>query len=225
MKSTHVILLLIGCALLVYGSVGIAQQRPPGEESPVVEPATEKEPTPPERTAMPEALMPERRERQRMSSAERMTMYNERMKSMMERMGVPPEMMEQSKTLLRAPLYRESPATLYARADELNLSEEQKTQLMKIAQESRDKALAILTAEQKQKIGDMSQKPQSVVDMCRAMIGRMQQESGRERPHSMMIGPLMSALMGEDLEPAAPEEQKGETETEKPSEKTPEKPE
>ena len=79
------------------------------------------------------------------------------------------EMMQKYQFLATMPIYLDSPTVIYGRAKELGLSQEQKVKLLAITEESRKNALALLTVEQRQKLGDISNEPITMSQICPMM--------------------------------------------------------
>ena len=79
------------------------------------------------------------------------------------------EMMQKYLFLASTPIYLDSPTVIYGRAKELGLSQEQKAKLLAITEESRKNALALLTVEQRQKLGDISNEPITMSQICPMM--------------------------------------------------------
>ena len=79
------------------------------------------------------------------------------------------EMMQKYQFLATMPIYLDSPTAIYGRAKELGLSQEQKAKLLAITEESRKNALTLLTAEQRQKLGDISNEPITMSQICPMM--------------------------------------------------------
>lgn len=93
----------------------------------------------------------------------------EKMKQMMGQMEMTPQMMERMQVLMRTPIFLDSPCPLYAQADKLSLSEDQKKKLGEIENEARQKARAVLTPEQQAKLGNVPDKPVTMMEMCPMM--------------------------------------------------------
>jgi hypothetical protein len=68
--------------------------------------------------------------------------------------------------IMRAPVYLDSPAVIVGQAEKLQLSDEQKESLKKIEQDARERALAVLTAAQREKLGKIPDKPISLAQVC-----------------------------------------------------------
>lgn len=186
-------------------------------------PMIEEEPRIPPRRPLPpeeEQMMPPRRRPPREipqmpeeERAERRRMHIERSRQAMEHMGAPPEMIKQGQMMMKAPMYLDEAMCLYARSAELGLNEKQKEELLKIQKEAREKALKLLTEEQKKKLGTVSAEPISMKQLCQQMMKKMEEKSGLDEMRLMMIvmGPMLTYLM-EEVEPTpvapTPEEEK-----------------
>lgn len=119
----------------------------------------------------------------------------QRCMAMMQKAGVKPEMMRQCRVIMQTPVFVDSPCALYGQADALKLSERQKEQLMSIENEARKKALAVLSDEQRLKVGNISEKPMTMVQMCSKMMPMMQKTmKGQGKAGSMMCP--MKQMMG-----------------------------
>jgi YHS domain-containing protein len=73
--------------------------------------------------------------------------------------------------LMRSRIFLDGPAAIYGQAKALGLSEEQEKQLDKIQKEARDKALAVLTAEQRAKLGKVPNVPMTLMQVYSQMMG------------------------------------------------------
>jgi len=92
------------------------------------------------------------------------------MMDMMKQMGMEPDMMARMQLLMRTGVFVDSPAALQVQEDKLGLSEEQAKKLGEIEKEARQKALALLTPEQRTKLGDIPDKPLVMMEMCQEMM-------------------------------------------------------
>ncbi len=92
------------------------------------------------------------------------------MDTMMKQMGMQPEMMNRMQILMRAGVFVDSPAALQVQRDKLQLSEEQAGKLREIEKQARQKALALLTPEQRTNLGDIPEKPLVMMEMCQQMM-------------------------------------------------------
>lgn len=96
-------------------------------------------------------------------------MTPEMMKQMMGEMT--PETMERMQLLMRAPIFLDAPCPIYAQAEKLGLSEDQKKKLGEIENEAHAKARTVLTPEQQAKLGNVSEKPNTMMETCPIMKG------------------------------------------------------
>jgi hypothetical protein len=99
-----------------------------------------------------------------------------RMKDMQARMkeaGVSEDTIRTHMAMMNAPLFLDSPGMLLGQAEALTLTEEQKTRLAEVAQESRTKAVAVLTEAQRTKLGPVSDKPVTMMEMRAMMMQKM----------------------------------------------------
>jgi len=98
------------------------------------------------------------------------------MPGMMQSMG--PEVMERMQVLMRTPIFLDAPCPIYAQSDKLGLNGEQKKKLGEIENEARQQARAVLTPEQQAKLGNVPDKPVTMMETCpmMKMMQGMQQE-------------------------------------------------
>jgi hypothetical protein len=94
-------------------------------------------------------------------------------KNMMSQMGMPEDMVKRWDTMMRTPIFMDSPCAIYGQAETLNLTEEQKQQLIDIENQARAKSMAVLTDEQRETLGDLPDKPMPMMKMCGEMKSRM----------------------------------------------------
>ena len=92
------------------------------------------------------------------------------MMDMMQQMGMKPEMMDRMQLLMRTGVFVDSSAALQVQKDKLQLSQEQVGKLREIETEARQKALALLTPEQRTKLGDIPDQPLVMMEMCQQMM-------------------------------------------------------
>jgi len=92
------------------------------------------------------------------------------MMDMMKQMGMEPERMDRMQLLMRTGVFVDSPAALQVQKDKLGLSKEQAKKLGEVEKEARQKALALLTPEQRTKLGDIPDKPAVMMEMCQEMM-------------------------------------------------------
>jgi Spy/CpxP family protein refolding chaperone len=80
-----------------------------------------------------------------------------------------PEMMERMQVMMQTPIFLDSPCPIFAQAEKLGLSEEQKKTLGEIEKEARKKARELLTPEQLEKLGEIPDKPMTMMETCPMM--------------------------------------------------------
>ena len=105
---------------------------------------------------------------------------------MMQKAGMDPAMMKRMQVMMQTPIYIDSPSAICGQAAALNLSDEQKARLVEIGNEARKMALAVLTPEQKKKLGGIPQKPMAMMQMCTKMMPAMQKRMGSKGGPMMM---------------------------------------
>ncbi len=93
--------------------------------------------------------------------------------AMMRKAGMDPAMMKRMQVMMQTPIFMDSPCAVYGQAEALELSDEQKARLIEIENEARKKALAVLTPEQRKKMGDIPPKPMAMMQMCQQMCAKM----------------------------------------------------
>ncbi len=107
-----------------------------------------------------------------------------------------PAMMKHMRVMMQTPIFLDSPYAIHGQAADLGLSEKQKNKLIKIENESRKKAVAVLTSEQLKKMGEIPDKPMVMMQMCQQMSARMahmmQKTAGKGGP--MMMCPMMQMM-------------------------------
>lgn len=129
----------------------------------------------------------------------------QRCMDMMQKAGVTPAMMQRCSMMMRTPIFTDSPCAIYGQADILKLSEEQKKKLTEIEKEARKKALAVLTDEQRKKMGDIPDKPMAMARMCQQMCSKMmpmmqKMMSGEGKAGPMIMCPMMHMTGGKGQE-------------------------
>lgn len=123
------------------------------------------------------------------------------MKGMMDKM--PSEMKMRCQMIMNTAVTPNDPAAILALKDQLKLTEAQTTQLEAINKEARDKAAAVLTAEQTKTLAAMPQKPQTMKDMHEQMMGHMQKMMGGKMGDQPMNCPMMQ-MMKDQKGPTTP---------------------
>jgi hypothetical protein len=121
------------------------------------------------------------------------------MKEMMTKAGVTEQMVMQCRGMMNAPMHMDSPAVLMGMDEGLMLTEEQKAKLMDIDKDARAKALAVLTADQKAKLGMIPEKPMSVregmMEMHKKMMPVMMEKMKAQGKEMPMCCPMMMQTM------------------------------
>ncbi len=80
-----------------------------------------------------------------------------------------PEVTERMRLLMRVPIFLDAPCPIFAQAESLGLSDEQKKKLVEIENEARSKARAILTPEQQVKLVKVPEEPVTMMDTYPAL--------------------------------------------------------
>lgn len=92
------------------------------------------------------------------------------------------------------------PSAIYAQAEALGLSEEQRTKLIEIQKQARENALAVLTPEQRKKMAATSDTPMAMMQACRqkcaTMMPKMQKMMSGKGKGGPMTCPMMGAAPG-----------------------------
>lgn len=117
---------------------------------------------------------------------------------MMSKAGMTPEAMKRMRVMMRTPISMDGPAAIYSQAADLGLSGEQKAKLLGIENEARTKALAVLTPEQRKKMGKIPDKPMAMMQMCQRMGPMMKSMPGMKggKGGPMMMCPMMKKMGG-----------------------------
>ncbi|MDR3603228.1 MAG: hypothetical protein P4L38_01245 [Syntrophaceae bacterium] len=128
-------------------------------------------------------------------------MMMQNMMGMMRQAGIDPNMMRRWKAMISAPVFMDSPAAISGQAEALGLSDDQKQKLLDIEKEARQKARSVLTEEQTKKMGDITDKPMAMMEMCQQMCGKMmpmmQKMMGGGGPQGgQNMCPMMQMMMG-----------------------------
>ena len=113
---------------------------------------------------------------------ERRNAYDATCMAMMEKAGMSQQMMRRCRVMMRTPISMDSPNAIRGQAEALGLSEEQKNELAEIEKDARKKALAVLTPEQRKKMGEVPGEPMAMMQMCQQMCAKMM--------------PMMQKMMG-----------------------------
>ena len=121
----------------------------------------------------------------------------QRCMKMMQEAGMTPDMMRRCQVMMNTTIFMDSPCAVYAQAETLGLSDEQKKKLVEVENQARRQALAVLTAEQRAKMGDLPDKPMPLAQMCAKMMPMMQKTMGdMDKDSPMMMCPTMGMMQG-----------------------------
>lgn len=112
--------------------------------------------------------------------------------------GCSSEIMQKYSFIATMPIYLDSPTVIYARAEELGLSQEQKAKLLTIIDESRKAALALLAPEQKQKLGDISNGPITMSQICPKM-NAVSQKTSSAASDAKIVEQTVCPVMGMEI--------------------------
>ncbi len=115
-------------------------------------------------------------------------MMNECMKKM-HGAGISEDTIHQWQVIANTPVQMDDPAAILGQADALGLSKEQRQKLSDSLKESREKANSILTEDQKKKMGKISSKPMTMMEMWQSMCGKMGPMM-KEKMKGMPGGPM-----------------------------------
>ena len=120
--------------------------------------------------------------------------------NMMAVSDMPDAMRMRMDVMMRTPIYADSPCAIYGRADRLGLTDEQQAQLAEIENEVRQKALDVLTPEQREALGELPDSPMTMMQMCKRMSARMMPKMPGASGSNQMGGAMMGCcpMMGGD---------------------------
>ncbi len=91
----------------------------------------------------------------------------------MRKAGVSEETIRQWRILNIMPSYLDSPAAILGQSETLSLTAEQKSRLESIEQDARDRALKVLTSEQKEKLGTIPKQPVTMKELMNEIHQKM----------------------------------------------------
>ncbi len=125
----------------------------------------------------------------------------QRCMGMMQKAGVAPDVMRRWQAMMATPIFLDSPCAVYGQAQALGLSDAQRQKLVQIQTEARKKALAVLTSEQRKKLGAIPDKPMTMMQMGQQMRGKMmpmmqKMMGGKSMSSPMMTCPRMKSTQG-----------------------------
>ena len=123
--------------------------------------------------------------------------------TMTQKPGMTPDRRQWRRVIMSAPIFLDSPSVIYGQAQELELSEGQKTKLREIESQARQKALGVLSDEQRKRLGDIPDTPMTLMQMCADMMSRTHKMVGDKRQDMPMTCPTMRMMRAKDR-PATP---------------------
>jgi YHS domain-containing protein len=92
---------------------------------------------------------------------------------------------------MQSRIFLDGPGAVYGQAEALGLSEEQKRRLDMIQKEARNKALAVLTAQQRAKLGDVPKEPVTLMEIWFQMIVGLEKAGILEKSWTCSMHPQM----------------------------------
>ena len=128
------------------------------------------------------------------------TKMSPEMKTMMEKMS--PEMKMRCQMLMNTAVIPSDAAAMLALKVQLKLTDAQAARLETINKEAQDKAVAVLTGDQKKTLDALPKTPQTMMDMHEQMMGQMQTMMGGKMGGQMMNCPMMNMMDATATQPA-----------------------
>ena len=122
------------------------------------------------------------------------------MKAMMEKMS--PDMKMRCQMLMNTAVIPNDGAAMLALKVQLKLTDAQIGSLTAINKEAQDKAVAVLTADQKKTLDALPKTPQTMMDMHEQMMGQMKAMMGDKMGEQMMNCPMMEMMGSSATQPA-----------------------
>jgi YHS domain-containing protein len=119
---------------------------------------------------------------------------------------IPEQTKQQLMIMMQAQLFLDSPAAILGQAQTLELSDRQSRELLEIQKQARQKALAVLTEAQKQKLGKVSAEPSSLASLCRSACGEKMTGKAAEAGGQVMPCIMQWILRGQDKQAQAAEQ-------------------
>ncbi len=116
------------------------------------------------------------------------------------------KMMQQCGIMMQTKIFLDSPAAILGQTQTLGLSEEQNRKLLEIEKQAREKALAVLTPEQRQKLGDVSAQPVSMASLCQNMCEKMMAGAGKDMPGQTMCPMMQRMTQSKDKQTRTPQQ-------------------
>lgn len=93
-----------------------------------------------------------------------------------------------------------SPQLLIAKADELNLTDAQQRELSEIAKSASDRARDVLTAEQREELGQPAEQPMSVMEIAKTRMKDKMIGEGRQQMCPMCMKMMQKTMSRDDIE-------------------------
>jgi hypothetical protein len=121
------------------------------------------------------------------------------MAGMMDKMS--PQMKMRCQMMMDTAVTPADPAAILALKDQLKLTETQTAQLKAINKEAQDKAVAVLTADQKTTLDALPASPETMMDMHEQMMGKMRKVMGGNKEMSCPMMNMMRGHMGPTTQP------------------------
>ncbi|MCB2141358.1 hypothetical protein KQH29_00280 [bacterium] len=120
------------------------------------------------------------------------------MQSMMEKMGMSPEMIRRHQILMKSEIAKTDPQALLSMSEDLKLTESQIDQLETIVQDARERSESVLNSEQQSELNRIPESPENMQRMMMQMHEKMQRMHGDQgEGMSMMMCPMMQSMSGE----------------------------
>lgn len=111
---------------------------------------------------------------------------------------ISPEMKMRCQMMMGTAVSPTDPAAILALKDQLKLTDAQTAQLEAINKDARDKAIVVLTADQKTTLDALPKSPQTMKDMHEQMMGKMQEMMGSNKMDDQPMNcPMMKMMQGQ----------------------------
>jgi len=107
----------------------------------------------------------------------------------------PPDMIMRCRALMNTPVSRNDPAALQAMKDHFRATAAQRAQLDAISSKKRNKALAVLSNDQKRTLDTMSRLPQTMKAMYEDLMAKMIKMQGEKMGDKMGDKPMARQMM------------------------------
>lgn len=104
------------------------------------------------------------------------------------------------KSLMNVPILINDPGALLAQADALDLTEEQKAKLQAVQKEAAARAMAVLTDEQKQRLGDVAGRLLTPAQICSSVCPYKQHKTaGSQANEEQTVCPVMEGKINKEV--------------------------